>query len=138
VLYGPGTWVHEPAWRATAIYYSVRAVLLLLTSGLLLVFMGGRWRWAWIASLSFFAAPAVFLAGARADALGELNLYTASLFALTLLFATASGGSVVAAFQSPPASPLSRAYAWLFAAAAMTATLFLTAYHIIGLRLWRW
>jgi CubicO group peptidase (beta-lactamase class C family) len=138
VLYGPGTWVHEPAWRATAIYYAVRAILLLLTSGLLLIFMGGRWLWAWIASLSFFAAPAVFLAGARADALGELNVYTASLFALTLLFAVGSGGAVVAAFQSPTSGPLSRAYRWLFAAAAMTATLFFTAHHIIGLRIWSW
>ncbi|TMQ18590.1 MAG: beta-lactamase family protein [Deltaproteobacteria bacterium] len=94
--------------------------------------------WPLGVSLSLFAVPRLFLAAAEAGVLGERNAYTVGIFVLTLVFALGSMASAVQAllWLPRPGSLLGKLYRLAFACAACCATAYLTAYGIIGIRLW--
>jgi CubicO group peptidase (beta-lactamase class C family) len=89
-------------------------------------------------TVSLFALPQLFFAGARATVLGEPNLYTVGICVLSLGFALGSMATMVQALQwlPRPGSITGKLHRLLFAAAACTVTAYLTAYEIIGIRLW--
>jgi CubicO group peptidase (beta-lactamase class C family) len=136
--------VEEPRSRSLAFMIVPRICVLILTSALpLAVFRRRRRRspsrgWRLVTSLSFIAIPVVFLAAGDVAFLGEPNLHTVGIFALTLAFAVGSAGSAVQALAwlPRPGSVTGKLYRLVYAAAACCATAYLAAYGIIGIRLW--
>jgi hypothetical protein len=70
--------------------------------------------------------------------LGERNLYTVGICALTLVFAAGAVGSMVQAilWLPRPGGWLVKLHRVCFGLAACCATAYLAAYGIIGIRLW--
>jgi CubicO group peptidase (beta-lactamase class C family) len=138
--------VEEPRARSLGFVIGARICLWLLASGLVLPLgLLSRRRapapgvgWPLCATLSFFAVPRLFLAALDAAAVGERNGYTVAIFVLTLVFALASMASAVQAllWLPRPGSVLGKLHRLAFAGAACCATSYLTAYGIIGIRLW--
>jgi hypothetical protein len=147
VLVAEGAYfVEEPRWRSLAFVFVPLACVWLLATGVLLPIAVFRRRprpspgfgWPLCASLSFFAMPRLFLAADAARALGEANVYTVGIFVLSIGFAVGSLGSAVQALAwLPRPTPLAgKLYRLLFALAACSATVYLAAYGVIGIRLW--
>jgi CubicO group peptidase (beta-lactamase class C family) len=138
--------VEEPRARAVAYCIAPAICIWLIASGLLFPLGAFRRRVGPTPSAalplcttaSLFALPHVFVAAANATVLGELNLYTFGIFVLSLGFALGSMATMVQALQwlPRPGSITGKLHRLLFAAAACTATAYLMAYDIIGIRLW--
>ncbi len=73
-----------------------------------------------------------------ADDIGELNLWSFTLFASTVLFALLSLASLAAAVSVPKTEIHNwmRIHSLLVSVACCIVTLFLSAWHVIGVRLW--
>jgi CubicO group peptidase (beta-lactamase class C family) len=138
--------VEEPRSRVLAYVIVPLICLWVLATGLLLPLALFRRRvgpsaalgWPLATTLSLFALPRLFIAGAEARALGEPNMYTVGVFVLTLVFALGSMGSAVQALTwlVRPGSVFGKLHRLAFALAACTTTAYLGAYGIIGIRLW--
>jgi CubicO group peptidase (beta-lactamase class C family) len=138
--------VEEPRGRTLAYCMAPTICIWLIATGMLFPFALFRRRVGptpavlppLCTTVSLFALPQLFIAAANARALGELNLYTSGIFALSLVFALGSMATMVQALQwlPRPGSITGKLHRLLFAAAACTATAYLTAYEIIGIRLW--
>jgi hypothetical protein len=92
-----GDLVEEPPALAELAYHGARAVLVVLASALLVPLFRSRRRRHLVpfaAALALFVLPRLFEAGARAHALGEPNLYTLGICALTVAFAFLSAWSL--------------------------------------------
>jgi CubicO group peptidase (beta-lactamase class C family) len=144
VMVGGGLYVvEEPAWRAMAWYWGARLIVILLLTTLLLP-LGGRsspgWGWPFLAAVSFFATPVVFIAGLQAHALGEVDAYAVGVCALTWIFAFTSLATAVQALRwsRRPIPRLTRAHRLLLGAALSATTIFLAMNGIVGVRLWAW
>jgi CubicO group peptidase (beta-lactamase class C family) len=72
------------------------------------------------------------------DNIGELNLWSFTLFVGTVVFALLSLASLALAVSVPPAEihKMVRIHSLLVSAACCIVTLFVSAWHLIGLRLW--
>jgi len=138
-----GQLVEEPPMLAALAFHGSRAVLYILASALLVPFLRSPRRRHLVttgAALTLFAIPQVFTAAANARAIGEPNLYTLAIAALTLAFALFSALSVKRAifYLSGPFALPTRLYSSAFAVAAGATTVFLAHHHLIGICLWRW
>jgi hypothetical protein len=73
-----------------------------------------------------------------AEDIGELNLWSLALFVGTVLFALLSLASLAVAVSVPPAEihKAVRIHSLLVSMACCIVTLFFSAWHLIGLRLW--
>lgn len=89
-------------------------------------------------SLAFLAVPRLFLAALEAAVVGERNAYTVAIFVLTLVFAVGAMSSAVQAlvWLPRPGGILGKLHRLAFACAACCTTAYLTAYEVIGIRLW--
>ena len=138
--------VEEPRARTLAFAVAPPICLWILATGLVLPFGVLRRRvgpspgfgWPLCASLSLFAIPRVLTAALDPFVLGELNLYTAGIFGLTLAFAAGAIGSLVQALTwlPLPGSVTGKLHRLVFGLTACCATAYLAAYGIIGIRLW--
>jgi CubicO group peptidase (beta-lactamase class C family) len=138
-----GQLVEEPPVLAALAYHGSRAVLLILASALVVPFFRSprrRHLAATCATLTLFAIPPVFFAAAEARAIGEPNLYTLAIAALTVAFTLFAGLTVKRAlfYLTGPFALSTRLYATAFALAAGATTAFLAHHHLIGICLWRW
>ena len=138
-----GQLVEEPPVLAALAYHGSRAVLLILASALVVPFFRSprrRHLAATCATLTLFAIPPVFFAAAEARAIGEPNLYTLAIAALTVAFTLFAGLTVKRAlfYLTGPFALPTRLYAAAFAVAAGATTAFLAHHHLIGICLWRW
>jgi CubicO group peptidase (beta-lactamase class C family) len=138
--------LEEP--RARSLAYAVAPVVCtwLLASGFLFPLAVFRRRvgptpgigWPVATAVAFFGVPRLFAAAFEATVFGERNIYTVAIFVVTLLFAFGSMASAVQAlvWLPRPGSILGKLHRLLFATAACVVTAYLTAYGIIGIRLW--
>ncbi|HZJ62747.1 MAG TPA: serine hydrolase domain-containing protein [Kofleriaceae bacterium] len=143
---GGAYFVEEPRSRSVAYCLAPVICLSILGTGWLFIFGLFRRRVGPTPSaalplcttLSLFALPRLFLAAVDATVLGELNLYTLGVFVLSLVFALGSMATMVQALQwlPRPGSIIGKLHRLVFAAAACLTTAYLTAYGIIGIRLW--
>jgi len=139
-----GYLVEEPRWRTLGCYWGARAVVWILLATLLLPLSafgrrpGPSTVWPVTATVSFLAAPQLFVAAAQARVLGGLNVYTAGVFLATCTFAFASiAGAVQAvAWLDRPILAAVKVHRILLALAGCAATIYLAGYGIIGIRLW--
>jgi CubicO group peptidase (beta-lactamase class C family) len=146
LVHGNAYFVEEPRARTLAFAIAPRVCVWLLASGFLLPLARFRRRvgpspglaWPLCASLAFFAVPRLFFAADATGVLGEANAYTVGICVLSLAFAIGSAGSAVQALRwlPRPGSILGKLHRLGFAAAACSATAYLAAYGIIGIRLW--
>jgi CubicO group peptidase (beta-lactamase class C family) len=147
ILVADGAYLLEEP-RSRSLAYAIAPVICmwLLATGLVFPLAIFRRRvgpapgigWPLCTTLAFFAVPRLFLAALDAAVWGERNLYTVAIFVLTLLFAFGSMASAVEAlvWLPRPGSILGKLHRLVFATAACVATAYLTAYGIIGIRLW--
>jgi hypothetical protein len=148
VLFVDGLYlVAEPSWVGPLYYYGTRVILWLLFSTLALplaallmwrrgVAIGSGWPLAALASL--IAVPVLFSRAASARSLGECNVCTVGICVFTIVFAVSAVGALYQAIArlSQPLALLVKLHRLAIALAAATATLYLAAHHIIGIRLW--
>jgi CubicO group peptidase (beta-lactamase class C family) len=138
--------VEEPRARSLAYCIAPTICIWLIATGMMFPFSLLRRRVGPTPSvvlplcttISLFALPQLFFAAARATVLVEIHLYTVGIFVFSLVFALGSMATMVQALQwlPRPGSITGKLHRLLFAAAACTATAYLTAYEIIGIRLW--
>jgi len=143
---GPEYLVEEPRARSLAFAVAPGICLAILMTGLVLPLGALRRRvgpapgygWPLCVTAACVAVPRLFLAALDPFTLGELNLYTAGIFAGTLAFAAGSLGSLVQALMwlPLPGSVTGKLHRLAFGLAACCATAYLAAYGIIGIRLW--
>src|SRR5712692_1824746 len=82
--------------------------------------------------------PVLFAFGKVTDDIGELNLWSFTLFVGTVLFALLSLASLALAVSIPPAEihKAVRVHSLLVSMECCIVTIFFSAWHLIGLRLW--
>jgi CubicO group peptidase (beta-lactamase class C family) len=144
---GNDYFVEEPRWLALLFAFGPGVCLTLLASGLLLPLSALRRRadpspgiaWPVSVTASLLLAPHLFGGAIERGTLGECNVFTMALFALSLVFAV---GSIATAIQTlrwlpRPGSALGKLHRALFSLAACCATGYLAAFGMIGIRMWR-
>jgi CubicO group peptidase (beta-lactamase class C family) len=120
--------------------------IIVLATGLLLPLIGFVRRtrrspgvaWPAAVTLSLFLAPRLFEIAVERGVLGDCNVYTVGLFALSLIFPLASFATAVQALTwlPRPGGLAGKLHRLVFATAACCATAYLAAYGMLGLRLW--
>ena len=143
---GTGYFVEEPRARSLVFAVAPGICLAILMTGLVMPFGALRRRvgpapgsgWPLCVSATCVVVPRLFAAALHPFTLGELNVYTAGIFAGTLVFAAGSAGSLVQAllWLPLPGSITGKLHRLVFGLAACCATAYLGAYGIIGIRLW--
>ncbi|HMG53397.1 MAG TPA: serine hydrolase domain-containing protein [Kofleriaceae bacterium] len=145
-LAGSDYFLEEPRSRTLAFALGPVICIALLGTGLVLPLTGFVRRrrpapgigWPVVVALSLFLAPRLFAAAIDRGVFGELNVYTAGLFVLSLVFPLGSLATAVQtlAWLPRPGSILGKLHRALFSAAACCVTGYLAAYGLIGIRMW--